>query len=98
VNQPPSVVERVRRMRGVSYAWREGEQASSRVPGLPGTRELGVIAQEVEAVFPEAVRTEADGYKSVDYMGLVAVLVEAVKELDERLTAVERDQAERLSA
>ena len=88
--EPPSVVERVRRMRGVSYAWREGEEHSARVPGPPGTRELGVIAQEVEQAFPEAVRTDADGYKRVDYQGLVAVLLEAVKELDERLSAVER--------
>ena len=92
MNQPPSVVERVRRMRGVSYGWREGEEHSARVPGSPGTRELGVIAQGVEQAFPEAVRTDAAGYKSVDYMGLVAVLVEAVKELDERLVALERDR------
>ena len=98
MNPSPSVVERVRGMRGVSYAWREGEEHSARVPGSPGTRELGVIAQEVEQAFPEAVRTDADGYKSVDYMGLVAVLVEAVKELDERLTAVERRAGADVSA
>jgi hypothetical protein len=89
VTNGPSVVERVRRLRGVSYVWRDGHQSSSRVPAEPGTRELGVLAQEVEAVFPEAVRTRSDGVKTVDYMGLVPVLIEAVKELDARLAAVE---------
>ena len=45
-----------------------------------------MIAQEVEAVFPELVsRPVADGYKRVDYLGLIPVLIESVKELDARL-------------
>jgi hypothetical protein len=42
--------------------------------------QVGIIAQEVEAVLPEAVTTEPDGYKSVNYNHLIALLVEAVKE------------------
>jgi len=40
-----------------------------------------VIAQEVEAVFPELVTQSDNGYKTVDYDRLTAVLIEAVKEL-----------------
>jgi Chaperone of endosialidase len=43
--------------------------------------ELGLIAQDVEAVYPELVRTGADGIKSLNYIGLTAPLIEAVKEL-----------------
>ncbi len=43
---------------------------------------LGVIAQEVEQVFPEAVFTDDTGYKSVAYHMLIAPLIEAVKELN----------------
>ncbi|AEV73126.1 hypothetical protein MycrhN_2540 [Mycolicibacterium rhodesiae NBB3] len=83
----PTALERLRAIRGVSFAWREGVSAGTR------ERELGVIAQEVESVFPEAVVTDPQsGYKLVDYAGLVAVLIEAVKELDRR---VERLEAER---
>jgi hypothetical protein len=74
----------VKRLRGVSFEW--GENAPE---GLRG-RELGVIAQEVEAVFPELVRTDERGFKSVNYLRLIAPLIEAVKELDERLDRVER--------
>lgn len=80
------MVARVRRLRGVSYAWREGEERRGRTGG---EREVGVIAQDVETVFPELVDTAPDGYKRVDYLGLVPVLIEALKELDERLLAVE---------
>lgn len=41
---------------------------------------LGFIAQDVQAIFPELVEEDAEGYLSVDYLGLIPVLVEAVKE------------------
>ena len=44
-------------------------------------REVGVIAQEVEKVLPELVKEGPDGMKSVAYQNLVAVLIEAVKDL-----------------
>jgi hypothetical protein len=55
-----------------------------------GARGIGVIAQDVEKVFPDAVVTGEDGYLRVDYHGLVGVLVEAVKELAERVEELER--------
>ena len=46
-------------------------------------RRVGVIAQELEAVFPELVFTSGgEGYKTVAYYQLTAVLIEAVKELN----------------
>ena len=43
-------------------------------------RRLGVIAQDVEKVFPELVRTQEDGLKTVFYSELTAVLIEAIRE------------------
>ncbi|MEM5867849.1 MAG: tail fiber domain-containing protein, partial [Candidatus Aenigmatarchaeota archaeon] len=46
-----------------------------------GTRSLGLIAQEVEKVFPEVVNTDKEtGLKWIDYGKLVPVLIEAIKE------------------
>ena len=42
--------------------------------------QIGLIAQEVENIFPELVETDNQGYKSVEYSKLVAVLIEAMKE------------------
>jgi hypothetical protein len=50
-----------------------------------GVRNLGVIAQEVEAVIPEVVHTQNDGMKSVAYGNIVGVLIEAIKELKQEI-------------
>ena len=44
-------------------------------------RYAGVIAQEIEAVLPEAVTETLRGTKTVDYNGTVALLIESIKEL-----------------
>lgn len=54
------------------------------------TPRLGVIAQEVQSVFPEAVQTGEDGMMSVDYPSLVPVLFEAVKQLKAENDAIRR--------
>jgi len=58
---------------------------------LPDTerRYAGVIAQEVEAVLPEAVSEAEDGTKTVDYNATIALLIEAVKELSAKVEKLE---------
>jgi len=59
---------------------------------------LGVIAQDVERVFPELVRTQEDGLKAVFYSEMVAVLIEAIKEqqaqIEKQQTQIETLQVE----
>ena len=51
-----------------------------------GKEQIGVIAQQVEKVLPEVVTTpEGDGYKSVNYGNMVAVLIEAIKEQQKQI-------------
>ena len=45
---------------------------------------IGFLAQEIQAVYPELVYTNADGMLSVDYVSLIPVLVESVKELNSK--------------
>ena len=72
-----SSTEMLNQLRGVKFTWKENEEKS-----------VGVIAQEVEAILPELVRGE-EGDKSVNYSGLVGVLIEAVKELSARVEELE---------
>lgn len=58
------------------------------------TLQTGVIAQEVEAIFPELVTTDKGGLKSVNYVGLIPHLIEAVKELNDKNEAVARLERE----
>lgn len=59
------------------------------------TTQVGVLAQDVEAVLPEAVTTDADGYKTVRYDNLIPLLIEAIKEQDQ-LAARQQAEIERL--
>jgi hypothetical protein len=57
-------------------------------------KSYGVIAQELEQVMPELVKTNDDGWKTVAYTPLIAILIDAVKDLKaqvDRLTE-EKDQ------
>jgi hypothetical protein len=72
----------ITRLRGVTFNWNPELNKS------PNTQ-IGFIAQEVEAVLPEIVSTDKEGYKSVAYSNAVPVLVEAIKE---QQTQIERQQ------
>lgn len=88
-------LDRLLRLRGVAYEWIEPEKHGD----LRGTQ-IGMIAQDVEEVFPSWVRTDANGYKSVSYQGFEALTVESFRELktdNTRLRAENDDLARRLS-
>jgi len=70
-------VEAVTRLRGVRFDWRQDEFPQKR---FSRSSQIGLIAQEVEEVVPELVETGPDGFKSVAYSNVVAILIEAVKE------------------
>ncbi len=69
ISDPLSLLEKIN---GVYFYWKQGDDKS---------RQVGVIAQEVEKVLPEIVSTGQDGYKAVDYGKLSPLLIEAVKEI-----------------
>lgn len=76
----PGALSKVLSMRGVMYE-----------PILhPGTGDrVGVIAQEVEAVLPELVNTDKNGMKGVMYQNTVGLLIEAIKEQNEKIKQLE---------
>lgn len=52
-------------------------------------KSAGVIAQDVEKVYPELVEEGPGGYKHLEYSAFTGILVEAVKELTTRVEALE---------
>jgi hypothetical protein len=46
---------------------------------------IGVIAQEVEEILPDIVKTNEDNVKSVSYVSIIPVLIEAIKELSDKI-------------
>jgi hypothetical protein len=72
-----NALETINTLRGVSFDWKETGRSS-----------YGVIAQELEEVLPELVN---DGeVKSVNYNGIIGVLIEAIKELKKEVEDLKR--------
>jgi hypothetical protein len=78
-----SPLQKLMLLNGVEYEMRK--EAFPKNNFLPG-RQIGLLAQNVEQVFPEAVSENSDGYKGVDYARLVPLLIEAIKELSKQNT------------
>lgn len=75
--QPISnALEKLLLLNGVTYNWRVNEFPQFK---LSEGMELGVIAQDIQKIFPEVVNTDDEGYLSVEYSHLVPVLIEAIK-------------------
>ena len=83
-------LDKVKQLRGVSHTWKDTEK-------MGADTQIGMIAQEVETVYPELVGdgglpNDNEGnapMKSVNYPHLTSVLVEAIKELSTKLEAAE---------
>ncbi len=78
----PEALDKVLRLRGVNFQWRQKEYKDM---DFASGQHIGLIAQEVEKVVPEVVSTSKNGYKSVEYANLVALLIEAVKGQQEEI-------------
>lgn len=78
-----SPIKSLESIRGVNFEWKEESNKSG--------EDQGLIAQEVEKIIPSAVKKGEDGYLKVDYTKLVPFLLEAVKDLSERVKELEKD-------
>jgi hypothetical protein len=66
-------IEIINSLNGVRFVWKD-----------TGEKSAGLLAQDVENKIPELVKTNNNGIKSLNYSGIIAVLVEAVKYLLEK--------------
>jgi len=74
-----SPLEKISKISGYTFDWNETNQT------IYSGKDYGVIAQEIEEVFPELVQTRENGYKAVKYDKLVSVLIEGIKELTKQV-------------
>ena len=84
INTVDNAISMVQELRGVTYDFRTEEFADK---NFPEYNQLGFIAQEVEAVIPQVVRTDSEGYKAVDYAKITALLTQAIKEQQDIIDA-----------
>jgi len=74
-------------LRGVSYEWKREENPDRE---FTAGVQYGLIAQELEKVFPEMVKTDENGEKAVAYYQLIPLLLEAVKKQQEQIDTLQK--------
>jgi hypothetical protein len=83
IQQIDNALDKVLRLTGVYFNWKD--------KSLGSNRQIGFVAQDVQPIIPElVVPTGKDGTLAVDYMRLVPVLLEAVKEQNMKITELEQ--------
>lgn len=80
-NTLDGALDKVLEMNGYTFDWKEGIEDIVSHTG----HDIGVKAQEVQAMYPELVHERDNGYLAVDYIKLTAVLLQAVKELNAKV-------------
>ena len=84
INVIPNALDKVSQLKGVSFDWKRKDKGSS----------VGLIAQDVEQVFPELVKKTTalggnDSHKNLNYNGIIGLLVESIKELKDKIKDLE---------
>lgn len=72
-----NALDKIKRVGGYTFTYNDSNNRSA-----------GVIAQEIEAVLPEVVSQNGEGYKTVAYGNLISLLIEAIKELESEINSL----------
>ncbi len=78
-----NILDKLNKLRGVTYEFKDQQKYAS-------GPQIGVIAQELQKVFPELVSQGADGYLAVNYSQLSAVILQAVKEQQKEIEQLQQ--------
>ena len=79
-----SPLQKIGRIGGYEFDWNENQHVYR-------GHDVGVIAQEIEEVIPEAVKDRDGGYKGVQYDKIIPLLIEGIKELKEKVKHIEEN-------
>ena len=77
-------MDKINKIGGYKFTWNDKQDTYL-------GKDVGVLAQEIEAVLPEIVTTRGSGYKAVKYEKIVPLLIEGIKELDKKIKDIEKN-------
>ena len=80
-------LDSILQLQGKTYRWKEDTTFANKA-------DIGLIAQDVEKVFPELVAEDEQGYKAIAYSKLTTVLIEAIKEQQGQITTLEKENTQ----
>jgi len=82
----PNALEKVTKLNGVTWEWNDDVHEVTK-----STPKTGLIAQEVQEVLPEVVKTRDDGFLALDYSKMMGLMVEAIKEQQQQIEKLRMD-------
>ena len=82
----PNALEKVTKLNGVTWEWNDDVNEVTK-----STPKTGLIAQEVQEVLPEVVKTRDDGFLALDYSKMMGLMVEAIKEQQQQIEKLRMD-------
>jgi len=90
----PDPIESLKKLNGVLFDWKKSyiDERGGEDGYFVRKKDVGVIAQEVEKVLPEAVAQRPDGIKAVKYDRLTCLLIEAVKVLTDKVEKLTKEK------
>jgi hypothetical protein len=86
-----NTLEKILKLQSINYFWKQKDYPQMH---FGSEKQIGLIAQDVEKIFPEVVKTDYKGYKSVEYSKLSVLLIEGVKELNSKNEKLKAENAE----
>jgi hypothetical protein len=84
ITKIPNALEKISKIGGYEFDW-------NNVQSTHKGHDIGVIAQEIEEILPEIVVTRQDGYKSVKYEKIIALLIESTKEQQSQIEDLKKE-------
>lgn len=86
-------IDKVMKLNGVTFNW---DKTIAKNKNASTALQYGFIAQEIEKVIPELVSEDSDGYKTVNYIGVIPVLTQAMQEQQKEIEQL-KDENKKLN-
>ena len=84
-NESTCGLDKIKQLKVFNYTFKKDETK---------TPHVGVIAQDLQKIFPDAVKKGTDGFLTIRFEDMFFAMVNAIKELDTRMTALEKENQE----
>ena len=81
-------LSKLMQVEGYSYDWKKEEFKDKH---FNDKKQYGVIAQEIEVLYPELIHEDKEGYKSVNYIGLIPIMIEGMKEQQKLIEELQKE-------
>ncbi|MEP0264618.1 tail fiber domain-containing protein [Dokdonia sp.] len=85
-----NALEKINAMEGVSYQFKKSKINEY---NLPSEQQYGLIAQDVQKIAPDIVQEDEQGYLGIDYIKIIPLLIESVKEQQASIVTLQEENA-----